>query len=107
MGRKTSVALQYDTRLPAPLVVARAKGDLADRMIRLAGDCGIPVVRSDQLADTLSVLDPGELIPEPFYQAVAEVLGFVWRNTPGGDGAHPQARADDGALSSAEPNTTI
>ncbi len=81
MSRQTSVALRYDTRLPAPLVIARGKGDLADRLVTLAREHGIPVVESHGLAESLYGTDPGDLIPERFYQAVAEILGFVWRSS--------------------------
>ncbi len=81
MSRRTSVALRYDTRLPAPLVIARGKGDLADRLVSLAREHGVPTVESRELAESLYATDPGELIPERFYQAVAEVLGFVWRSS--------------------------
>ena len=79
--RHTSVALHYDSKLPAPLVVARAKGDLAERLVHLAREHGIPVVESAHLAESLSATVPGDVIPERFYQAVAEILGFVWRST--------------------------
>ncbi len=81
MSRQTSVALRYDRRLPAPLVVARGKGDLADRLVSLAREHGVPIVESQGLAESLYVTDPGELVPERFYQAVAEILGFVWRSS--------------------------
>ena len=85
MGERSSVALRYDSRLPAPLVVARGRGELADRLLRLAEQHDVPVVESGILADSLYVVEPGQLIPEAFYQAVAEVLGFVWRNSSEGE----------------------
>lgn len=80
-GRKTSVALRYDERMPAPLVVARGKGDLARRLEDVARECDIPVVEAAQLAETLYVVEPGESIPEEFYEVVAEILGFIWRTS--------------------------
>lgn len=85
MGKHSSVALRYDSRLPAPLVVARGRGELADRLRRLAEQHGVPVVESEALAESLYVVEPGQFIPEAFYQAVAEVLGFVWRNSSEGE----------------------
>jgi flagellar biosynthesis protein len=79
MERRSSVALRYDNRLPAPLVVARGRGDLANRLLQIAEESQVPVVESAALAESLVVLEPGELIPESFYEAVAEVLSFVWR----------------------------
>lgn len=79
MRRRTSVALHYDSRLPAPLVVARGKGELAERLVAIAEQHSIPVVDSGELAESLYAVAPGELVPEAFYETVAEVLGFVWR----------------------------
>ena len=81
MEHHVSVALHYDTRLPAPLVVARGKGDLARKLIDLARAHGIPIMESAELAESLYPTSPGELVPERFYQVTAEILGFVWRTT--------------------------
>lgn len=80
MARRSSVALQYDSRLPAPLVVARGKGELAERLNALAREHDIPVVDAPDVAEALVVADPGEYIPEAFYEAIAEILAFVWRS---------------------------
>lgn len=78
--RDRSVALQYDNRLPAPLVVAQGRGERARRLVEIAREYDVPVIEAGELAELLSDVDVGELIPEPFYQAVAEVLAFVWRS---------------------------
>lgn len=77
--RRRSVALRYDESAPAPIVLARGEGELAERLIEIARASGVPVVHSDRLAETLSVLEPGSLIPESFYEVIAELLVFVWR----------------------------
>ncbi len=81
MGNRVSVALHYDARLPAPLVVARGKGDLARKLVDLARAHDIPILESAELAESLYPTDPGRLIPERFYEVTAEILGFVWRAT--------------------------
>ena len=78
MDRRTSVALRYDSRLPAPVVVARGKGELAERLIAIANENGVPVVDAEELAEGLYLLEPGTCIPESFYQVVAELLAFVY-----------------------------
>lgn len=83
MGRRSSVALQYDLRMPAPLVIARGRGELAGKLVDLARQHRIPVVESADLAESLVTVEPGEFIPELFYEAVAEVIGFVWRTSSG------------------------
>jgi flagellar biosynthesis protein FlhB len=79
--KQRAVALEYDSSLTAPLVVAKGEGALARRLEEVAREHGIPVVRSLELAERLFVIDTGTFIPEPFYKAVAEVLAFVWRSS--------------------------
>ena len=79
--KQRAVALEYDSSLTAPLVVAKGEGVLAKRLEQVAREHGIPVVRESELAGRLFVIDTGTFIPEPFYKAVAEVLAFVWRSS--------------------------
>ena len=82
MKRKPkAVALSYDRSLPAPLVVAKGAGMLADRLEQIARECGVPIRRDDALAERLFVIENGQFIPEPFYRAVAEILAFVYRQS--------------------------
>ncbi len=75
---KTAVALGYDPGEDgAPKVIASGKGALADKIIEQARDNKIPVHQDDKLADTLSKLEIGEMIPPELYEVVAEILVFV------------------------------
>ena len=74
---KTAVALAYDTEDAAPKVVASGFGQVAERIIEKAKDSDVPVHEDGKLADTLSKLEIGELIPPELYEVVAEVLVFV------------------------------
>lgn len=75
---KTAVALGYDPNEDrAPKVIASGKGALADKIIEQAKENKIPVHEDDKLADTLSRLEIGEMIPPELYEVVAEVLVFV------------------------------
>ena len=75
---KTAVALAYDPNEDgAPKVVASGKGALADKIIEKAQESNVPVHVDDKLADTLSRLEIGEMIPPELYEVVAEVLVFV------------------------------
>jgi FlhB-like protein len=72
-------ALKYkDDEDQAPVVVASGEGDLAERIVRAARDYGIPIVRDVPLAQALSELEVGEVIPEALYEAVAEILRAAW-----------------------------
>jgi type III secretion system FlhB-like substrate exporter len=72
-----AVALRYSRELPAPVVLAKGKGVLAERIRRVAAQNDIRIVASPDLADSLVELPLGSLIPEEFYQVVAEILVFV------------------------------
>lgn len=75
---KTAVALSYDPNEDgAPKVIASGKGALADKIIEQAKEHKIPVHEDDNLADTLSRLEIGEMIPPELYEVVAEILVFV------------------------------
>lgn len=75
---KTAVALGYDPNEDgAPVVIASGKGALAEKIIEQAQDNKIPVHEDSKLADTLSKLEIGEMIPPELYEVVAEILVFV------------------------------
>lgn len=77
--QKTAVAIAYDPKDAAPTVLASGKGKLAEKIIETAKQSDVPVHVDDKLADTLSKLEIGELIPPDLYEVVAEVLVFVDR----------------------------
>jgi len=80
-GRKPlAVALRYQPgALAAPQVTAKGRGDVAERILKLAERHGIPVRRDEDLLQLLSLCDVGEDIPEDLYQAVAELLAYLYR----------------------------
>jgi flagellar biosynthetic protein FlhB len=75
-----AVALQYERMMEAPLVIAKGKGVLAERIKRIALDNGIPIVERPPLAQALyRMVEVGEMIPPLLYEAVAEVIAYVYR----------------------------
>lgn len=74
---KQAIALEYDPSDEAPRVVASGRGILAEKIIEKAKEHDVPVHRDDKLADTLSRLEIGEMIPPELYEVVAEILIFV------------------------------
>lgn len=76
-----AVAIQYDaTSMPAPVVLAKGAGPLAQKIRRLALEHGVPVVERKPLAQVLyRDIDVGEEVPADQYQAVAEVLRYVYQ----------------------------
>jgi flagellar biosynthetic protein FlhB len=76
-----AVALKYDKekKAGAPQVVAKGERLWADQIIEAAKKYGIPIVRNVPLAQALNKLDVGDDIPEELYEAVAEILNFVFQ----------------------------
>lgn len=75
--RKQAIALEYNPNEDAPKVIASGQGALAERIIEKAKEANVPLHRDDKLADTLSRLEIGEMIPPELYEVVAEILIFV------------------------------
>jgi flagellar biosynthesis protein len=76
---KKAVALQYSPDKEAPVVKAKGKGVIADKIIHLAQESGVPLQEDASLVEVLSQLDIDQQIPPELYQLVAEVLSFVYR----------------------------
>lgn len=74
---KQAIALSYNPEEDAPKVIASGRGALAERIIEKAKEAEVPVHRDDSLAETLSRLEIGEMIPPELYEVVAEILIFV------------------------------
>ena len=76
-----AIAIQYDRdKMAAPRVVAKGADLLAQKIKQVAADAGIPLVENVPLARTLfKTVKVGQHIPRALYQAVAEVLAYVYR----------------------------
>ena len=77
--KKTAVALTYDPEEDAPKVIASGTGKIAEKIIDAAKESDITIHQDDKLADTLSKLKVGDMIPPELYEVVAEILVFVDR----------------------------
>jgi flagellar biosynthetic protein FlhB len=75
-----AIALRYDeASMQAPQVTAKGQDSMALRIIDIAKKNHVPVVRNIGLAHSLFDLETGHDIPEDLYEAVAEVLNFVYQ----------------------------
>lgn len=81
-----AVAIKYDLqKSSAPFVVAKGQDYIALRIKQIATDNEVQIVENRPLARTLySTVDIGEAIPPELYQAVAEILAFVYNLKNGG-----------------------
>jgi len=75
-----AVAIQYDSKLgQAPKVLAKGQDLIAQNIKRVATESSVPIVENKQLAQTLyKSVDIGGFIPADLYEAVAEVLAYVY-----------------------------
>ena len=79
-GRKSAAALRYKQELdPAPRVVAKGVGEIAEKIIAAAKEAGVPIHEDPDLLALLMQLNINEVIPAEMYIAVAEVLAFIYR----------------------------
>lgn len=82
MKKQQAIALKWDPYLDtAPKMAAKGSGFLADEIIRLAHENGIPIRKDHDLVQIFSLLDIGESIPPEVHTAIAEILAFIyWSN---------------------------
>lgn len=75
-----AVALQYDMDvMKAPSVIAKGERLIAERIKEIARENSIPIVENPPLAQSLfKACDVGQEIPADLYQAVAEILAYVY-----------------------------
>ncbi len=79
-GGKRAVALKYEMGHDvAPKVIAKGKGLIAEKIIEIAQEHGVPLYEDKELSQVLAALDLEMEIPTELFRAVAEVLAFIYR----------------------------
>lgn len=75
-----AIALKYDKeKCDAPFVLAKGMNIVAENIKKIATESSIPMVENKPLAQALyKSVEIGDIIPEELYQAVAEVLAYVY-----------------------------
>ncbi|WP_346354498.1 EscU/YscU/HrcU family type III secretion system export apparatus switch protein [Azotosporobacter soli] len=77
---RKAVALRYsvnDDR--APRIVAKGAGYIADQILAAARKNAVPVYQNKTLTSMLMALELDREIPPELYQAVAEVLSYIYQ----------------------------
>lgn len=78
MEEKASlVALRYPENAECPFVSAKAKGKLAEELVKTAEENRIPVVRDRFLEGILTSQEIGESIPLETWEIVAKIFAFI------------------------------
>lgn len=76
--QSSAVALAYRSGDPAPKVVAKGKGLVADQIIERAREAGVFVHESKELVSLLMDVDLDRQIPPGLYRAIAELLAWLY-----------------------------
>lgn len=73
-----AVALQYDG-VRAPVVTASGSGQLAEDIIALARESGVPLYENAELTQMLSMLELGDQIPHELYVIIAQIIALAYK----------------------------
>ncbi len=75
-----AVALTYDDKsVNAPRIVAKGRGIVAENILNAAKTSAVPIYQNKSLTQMLMALEIDNEIPTELYQAVAEILAYVYR----------------------------
>jgi flagellar biosynthetic protein FlhB len=75
-----AVALKYEKSMSAPIIVAKGQDLIAQRIKEIAKESKVVIVENKILARALyAAVDIGQPVPPELYQAVAEVLAYVYK----------------------------
>ena len=73
----SAVALRYPEWADAPYISAKAKGSMAERLVKIAEENAVPIVENPEIANVLSLQNIGSFIPEETYSAIATIFAFI------------------------------
>jgi flagellar biosynthesis protein len=78
MKSTKAVALKYEEGYRAPKIVAKGYHEIAQIILKIAREHGIPVEEDEYLCKALMQFEVGDYIPEELYEIVAQLLAFVY-----------------------------
>ena len=92
---KKAVALQYEAGDSAPVIVASGMGYMAEKIVEVAADSGVPIYEDTSLATILTQLKLGQEVPEELYKAIVEIYVYFLHFDPNRvkEGGQPKAAA--------------
>jgi len=82
-NNKRAVALKYDiNKNNAPVVIASGAGYIANKVVEIAEENGIPIYKDDSLSILLSQLDIGSEIPDELFTAIVDIYMYFLNFKP-------------------------
>lgn len=94
---QSAVALAYEAGAPAPKVVAKGRGLVAEQIIGVALEAGVFIHESRELVSLLMEVDLDKQIPPTLYRTIAELLAWLY---------HIESAQKSGAPLPAPPDTS-
>ena len=80
---KKAVALRYDENNNAvPVIVASGLGYMAEKIVEIANESGVPVYEDNSLATVLTQMKLGTEIPEELYQVLVDIYAYFLKYVP-------------------------
>jgi len=77
---KQAIGLRYEEESgAAPRVIAKGRGELAERLLSIAEEHGVPIRKDPDLLQFLTATQVGDEVPEEVYGAVAALIAFLWQ----------------------------
>ena len=77
--KKGAVALKYNKEEDnAPIIIAKGKGAIADRILEIAKEYNIPLYKDEKFFSILEKFDNGVELPEILYPVLAEIFAFIY-----------------------------
>ncbi|ASA96940.1 MULTISPECIES: EscU/YscU/HrcU family type III secretion system export apparatus switch protein [Anoxybacillus] len=73
----SAAVIRYEQGDKAPTVVAHGRGYVAEKIIELAKQNGVPIEQDATLVQHLLDLDLGDTIPPQLYAVIAEILILI------------------------------
>ena len=81
-GTGRAVALRYGPGAGAPVIVASGMGYLAEKIVEVASENGVPIYEDNSLATVLSQMELGREVPEELYKAIVEIYVYFLNFDP-------------------------
>ncbi len=76
---KKAVAIGYDKdKDKAPKIIARGRGEMAEKKLEKAAEYGIYIKEDKNLVELLDKFDIYQEIPEEMYEVIAEIFLYVY-----------------------------
>lgn len=79
---KRAVALQYAGGESPPVIVASGMGYLAEQIVKVATDSGVPIYEDNSLATMLSQMQLGQEVPDSLCQAIVDIYVYFLEFDP-------------------------